>query len=409
VLLVANKLDMVRRRADVLPWLACRSATLRRVRAADRQARRRCGAAVRHLAPHLPEQAWFYGEDALTDRSERFLASELIREKLFRLTGDELPYSSTVVIDKYEEEDGAAAGPRRIAATIVVEREAHKGMVIGEGGERLKRIGSEARQDLERLLQARVFIEMWVKVRAGWASNEEHLRSYLGRGYDPLASEPVAVSELRVSHAALSFACRRPGTDAALSPPERVRALGSAAAICLGRGEAAHSLRLIAAARAELGRMPGASAADHRPLAVACNNMTWELHDRGDARTPGDTDAMLEIAAACRDHWRHAGTWLEVERADYGLAMTHLSARRADDAMRHAAQCLAACIAHEAAPYELFYGHEAMARVQHARGDTVACAHHRRAAQAAFDQLDADTQGGCRGSLDRLLALAPGA
>jgi len=238
--------------------------------------------------------------------------------------------------------------------------------------------------------------------------DDAHWRLSSLRGH-PLASEPVAVSELRVSHAALSFACRRPGTDAALSPPERVRALGSAAAICLGRGEAAHSLKLIAAARAELGRMPGASAADHRPLAVACNNMTWELHDRGDARTPGDTDAMLEIAAACRDHWRHAGTWLEVERADYGLAMTHLSARRADDALRHAAQCLAACIAHEAAPYELFYGHEAMARVQHARGDTVACAHHRRAAQAAFDQLDAHTQGGCRGSLDRLLALAPGA
>jgi len=184
VLLVANKLDMVRRRDDVLPWLAsmrerrdfAEFVPLTATRDAD---------VVRLLgilAPHLPEQAWFYDEDMLTDRSERFLASELIREKLFRLTGDELPYSSTVVIDKFEEEDGAAAGPlRRIAATIVVEREAHKGMIIGEGGERLKRIASEARQDLERLLQARVFIEIWVKVRAGWASNEEHLRSY---GYE---------------------------------------------------------------------------------------------------------------------------------------------------------------------------------------------------------------------------------
>ena len=122
-------------------------------------------------------QAWFYDADALTDRSDRFLASELIREKLFRLTGDELPYSATVVIDKYEEEGQL----RRIAATIVVEREAHKGMVIGEGGERLKRIGSEARQELERLLGAKVFLEVWVKVRAGWAQNEEHLRSY---GYE---------------------------------------------------------------------------------------------------------------------------------------------------------------------------------------------------------------------------------
>jgi GTP-binding protein Era len=118
-----------------------------------------------------------YDAEALTDRSERFLASELIREKLFRLTGDELPYSATVVIDKFEEEGQL----RRISATIVVERDAHKGMVIGDGGERLKRIGSEARQELERLLEAKVFLELWVKVRSGWADSEEHLRSY---GYE---------------------------------------------------------------------------------------------------------------------------------------------------------------------------------------------------------------------------------
>ena len=129
------------------------------------------------IEPYLPEQSWFYEEDALTDRSDRFLASEIVREKLFRLTGDELPYSCTVVVEKFEEEGSL----RRIAASIVVEREAHKGMVIGEGGERLKRIGSEARQDLERLLDARVFLELWVKVRSGWADDESHLRSY---GYE---------------------------------------------------------------------------------------------------------------------------------------------------------------------------------------------------------------------------------
>jgi len=91
-----------------------------------------------------------------------------VREKLFRLTGDELPYTSTVVIDKYEEEGGL----RRIGASIIVERDAHKGMVIGEGGERLKRIGSEARQELEKLLDAKVFLELWVKVRSGWADDE---------------------------------------------------------------------------------------------------------------------------------------------------------------------------------------------------------------------------------------------
>jgi GTP-binding protein Era len=186
VLLVANKLDMVRRRDDVLPWLA--SMRERRDFAEFVPLTAKRDADVVRLfgircAPPARAGLVLRRGRMLTDRSERFLASELIREKLFRLTGDELPYSSTVVIDKYEEEDGAAAGPlRRIAATIVVEREAHKGMVIGEGGERLKRIGSEARQDLERLLQARVFLEMWVKVRSpAGPSNEEHLRSY---GYE---------------------------------------------------------------------------------------------------------------------------------------------------------------------------------------------------------------------------------
>lgn len=179
VLLVANKLDEMPRRHDVLPWLKqmqdrhafAEFVPLSATRAADVE--RLLGI----VKPYLPEQPWLYEEDALTDRSERFLASELIREKLFRLTGDELPYSCTVVIDKFEEEQNL----RRIAATIVVEREAHKGMVIGEGGERLKRIGSEARQELERLWDAKVFLELWVKVRSGWADDEAHLRSY---GYE---------------------------------------------------------------------------------------------------------------------------------------------------------------------------------------------------------------------------------
>ncbi|MBH9577980.1 GTPase Era [Inhella proteolytica] len=197
VVLVANKLDAVHRRQELLPWLKdmqerhpfTEYVPLSAKKAADVER------LFSILAPHLPQQDWFFEEDALTDRSERFLASELIREKLFRLTGDELPYSCTVVIDKWEEEDAPppSATPakgkpvlpkpplRRIAASIVVEREAHKGMVIGEGGERLKRIGSEARQELERLTEARVFLELFVKVRSGWADSEEHLRSY---GYE---------------------------------------------------------------------------------------------------------------------------------------------------------------------------------------------------------------------------------
>jgi GTP-binding protein Era len=179
VLLVANKLDTVTRRSDLAPWLQqmqqrhafAEFVPMAATKPADAER------LLTIVEPYLPGQPWFYAEDALTDRSDRFLAAEVVREKLFRLTGDELPYTSTVVIDKYEEE-GAL---RRIAATIVVERDAHKGMIIGSGGERLKRIGSEARQELERLLDARVFLELWVKVRSGWADDEAHLRSY---GYD---------------------------------------------------------------------------------------------------------------------------------------------------------------------------------------------------------------------------------
>jgi GTP-binding protein Era len=179
VLLVANKLDTVLRRAELAPWL--KGMQDRHAFAEFVPLSAKKGADVERLLkivePYLPERGWFYEEDTLTDRSERFLAGEIIREKLFRLTGDELPYTSTVVIDRFEEE-GAL---RRIAASIVVERDAHKGMVIGAGGERLKRIGSEARQELETLMDGKVFLELFVKVRSGWAADEEHLRSY---GYE---------------------------------------------------------------------------------------------------------------------------------------------------------------------------------------------------------------------------------
>jgi GTP-binding protein Era len=178
-MLIANKLDAVHRRADLVPWL--KGMQDRHAFAEFVPLTARKDSDVQRLLgivkPYLPQAPWFYEEDALTDRSEKFLASEIIREKLFRLTGDELPYTSTVVIDKFEEE-GAL---RRIAATIIVERDAHKGMVIGSDGERLKRIGSEARQELERLMDGRVFLELWVKVRSGWADDEEHLRTY---GYE---------------------------------------------------------------------------------------------------------------------------------------------------------------------------------------------------------------------------------
>ena len=179
ILLIANKLDTLARRADLAPWLQAMQKEQRFAEYVPLSATRRADAErlLAIAAPYLPERPWLYGEDALTDRSDRFLAAEIVREKLFRLTGDELPYASTVVIDRYEEEGTL----RRIAATIVVERESHKAIVIGSGGERLKRIGTEARHELEHLHDGKVFLELWVKVRSGWADDDAHLRSY---GYE---------------------------------------------------------------------------------------------------------------------------------------------------------------------------------------------------------------------------------
>ena len=185
-LLVANKLDSVKNRDAVPVWLK------------DMQQRHPFAEFVPMSAKntkdverllgicqkYLPQQAWFYGADELTDRSERFMAAEMVREKLFRLTGDELPYTSTVIIDKFEEEPGKTKGVKRmvrIAATIVVERDGHKAMVIGDKGERLKRMGTEARTELEKLFDAKVFLELWVKVRSGWADDEARVRSF---GYE---------------------------------------------------------------------------------------------------------------------------------------------------------------------------------------------------------------------------------
>ncbi|MDO4682553.1 MAG: GTPase Era [Lautropia sp.] len=125
----------------------------------------------------LPEAEAIYDEDMLTDRSERFFAAEIIREKIFRLLGLELPYESTVLIDRFEMKEEV----RHIAATIIVERRAHKPIILGKGGERIKRIASEARQDMERMFDGKVFLTLWVQVRSGWAKDSAHLRTY---GYE---------------------------------------------------------------------------------------------------------------------------------------------------------------------------------------------------------------------------------
>lgn len=183
-ILVANKLDLVHRRAELAPWLRDmqqRHAFAEFVPISAKQPKD-IERLLQVCAKYLPEQPWWYDADELTDKSERFLAGEMIREKLFRLTGEELPYTSTVVVDQFEEEPSPKNKRLvRIAATIIVERDSHKAMIIGEGGEKLKRIGTEARQELEHLFDAKVFLQLWVKVRAGWADDEARVRSF---GYE---------------------------------------------------------------------------------------------------------------------------------------------------------------------------------------------------------------------------------
>ena len=129
-------------------------------------------ALLSEIRKHLPEGEPTYDADEITDRPERFLAAELVRERIFRLLGDELPYSIAVDVEKFEMEGNL----RRIAATIYVDKPGHKAIVIGEKGATLKRIGTEARHAMEELFGSKVFLELWVKVKKGWADSDVALR-----------------------------------------------------------------------------------------------------------------------------------------------------------------------------------------------------------------------------------------
>ena len=220
----------------------------------------------------------------------------------------------------------------------------------------------------------------------------------------PLANDMVQ-SALRVGLASLTLAETGVADRRGFSLEEQVRTEAAAATICVGRHNTERALALLRAARQRVAAMLDAAAALHRPLGVACHNMAWVLHDRGDARSAEETAAMLECAAGSKQHWSKAGTWLEIERGDYDLARCHLAAGHLDEALNHAAQCLATCTQNDAPPYEHFFAHEALALVQHARGDRAAGAGHVAEARAAFAQLDAGDQDACRPSLDTLRAL----
>ncbi|CAI09279.1 GTPase Era [Aromatoleum aromaticum] len=175
VVLVINKVDRLGDKSQLLPFIAKMAEVYPFTEIVPLSAERGTNveALVKTATPLLPEGEPMYGADEITDRSERFLAAEFLREKLFRLLGDELPYGVAVEIEKFETEGNL----RRIYAAVVVDRSSHKGIVIGKGGEQLKRIASEARVELEKLFDGKVFLEVWVKVKSGWADDERALKS----------------------------------------------------------------------------------------------------------------------------------------------------------------------------------------------------------------------------------------
>ena len=175
VLLLINKIDQLAEKGKLLPFIAQIKDEYPFAEIVPLSALTGNGAAelLKAAAAYLPEQPPFFDEDDITDRSERFLASELLREKLFRNLGDELPYGMAVEIERFEQEGSL----RRIFAAIIVDKPQHKSIVIGKGGEKLKAMSTDARRDMEQLFDGKVFLEIWVKVKSGWADDERALKS----------------------------------------------------------------------------------------------------------------------------------------------------------------------------------------------------------------------------------------
>ncbi len=174
VILVLNKLDRVADRKNLLPFVAelkdLRSFAAILPVSANRD--EGLDVLLEEIARHLPAGEALYDPEDLTDRDERFLAAEFIREKVFRLLGDEVPYFSNVVIDLFEQEGTL----RRIFASIIVDKVGQKPIILGKDGEMIKRIATEARQDMERLFGGKVYLEVWVRVKSGWADDPATLR-----------------------------------------------------------------------------------------------------------------------------------------------------------------------------------------------------------------------------------------
>jgi GTP-binding protein Era len=174
VIAVVNKIDTVKKHADLIPFLQrlSKARAFQAIVPVSAKTGRNIPELFKALREALPEGPAAYPADQLTDRDERFFAAELLREKLFEAMGDELPYRCDVVIDSFKQEGRL----RRIEATILVERDSQKPIVVGAGGERLKRMASAARRDMEKLFGGKVYLGTWVKVRKAWTDDARVLR-----------------------------------------------------------------------------------------------------------------------------------------------------------------------------------------------------------------------------------------
>lgn len=180
VILVVNKIDRVDEKNRLLPFIEQLAArfSFAAILPVSAQRGKHLDQLVAALNSRMPEGAPIFGADEITDRSERFLAAEIVREKVFRLSGDEIPYAVSVEIEKFEIVNGL----RRIYVAIIVDKENQKPILIGAKGAKLKEISTQARLDMEKLFDGKVYLEVWVKVKSGWADDERALKSL---GYEP--------------------------------------------------------------------------------------------------------------------------------------------------------------------------------------------------------------------------------
>lgn len=181
VIIALNKTDRLEEKSELLPHLTWLQEQLPKAEIVPISAQHghNLDALERLVADNLPENEHFFPEDQITDRSSRFLAAELVREKIMRQLGAELPYQITVEIEEFKH-DGRTL---HIHALILVERDGQKKIIIGDGGERIKRIGQDARKDMEVMFESKVMLNLWVKVKGGWSDDERALRSL---GYNDL-------------------------------------------------------------------------------------------------------------------------------------------------------------------------------------------------------------------------------